>query len=348
MLHTRRLLIPLLFAPLAFLSGCGCNQAEEMTARPSPVATTVGLTPSPLPSPAPPAAATRRPSSTPTPTRAAPTATIVPTVSVPTSTPSPTATASPSPTPHIAVQEFTAQPDLIAPGEPITLTWSVVAEWANIRVLDERGSLVEPPLTSELAGTLRVDPNPELWNQVQFTLYAGVGDRFERRDLAVAVKCVEEWAFAGPPPGCPTPARVTTFVAQQFQAGLMLWLEPTEEHGPAGDIIILYTGDDTPIGWEVVPDGFQEGMPESDPELVPPGNLIQPVRGFGKVWRELPHIRERLGWALEEEYVMGTGVLQCSHGKYSTCYVSGPHSDVYLLHPWGTSWELWRGIESAP
>ena len=72
------------------------------------------------------------------------------------------------------------------------------------------------------------------------------------------------------------------------------------------------------------------------------------MRGFGKVWRELPGVRERLGWALEEEYVMGTGVLQCSRGKYATCYVNGPHDDVYVLQPWGTSWELWRGTGSTP
>ena len=187
----------------------------------------------------------------------------------PSSTPSPTTTPSITPTPPIEVLQFTAHPDVIAPGEPITLTWRVDAEWANIRILDTRGGLVEPPLTSDLAGTLRVDPDPELWNQVQFTLYAGIGDRFERRDLAVTVMCTEDWAFAGPPTGCPTPARVTTFVAQQFEQGLMLWLEPTEEYGTAGDIIILYSDAEHTVAWEVVPDGFQEGMPEFGPRASP-------------------------------------------------------------------------------
>ncbi|MFN2189329.1 MAG: hypothetical protein ACK2T3_11230, partial [Candidatus Promineifilaceae bacterium] len=29
--------------------------------------------------------------------------------------------------------------------------------------------------------------------------------------------------------------------------------------------------------------------------------MYQPVRGFGKLWREHPEVQERLGWALSRE-----------------------------------------------
>jgi uncharacterized protein with LGFP repeats len=34
-----------------------------------------------------------------------------------------------------------------------------------------------------------------------------------------------------------------------------------------------------------------------------------PVRGFGKVWREIQGARGRLGWATGEEFVMGNGAF---------------------------------------
>jgi hypothetical protein len=38
---------------------------------------------------------------------------------------------------------------------------------------------------------------------------------------------------------------------------------------------------------------------ESDPSIVPPEGYYQPVRGFGKLWRE--ELRSALGWALAPE-----------------------------------------------
>ena len=40
---------------------------------------------------------------------------------------------------------------------------------------------------------------------------------------------------------------------------------------------------------------------ESDPSIVPPWGYYQPLRGFGKVWRENPSVRGSLSWATEQE-----------------------------------------------
>ena len=48
-------------------------------------------------------------------------------------------------------------------------------------------------------------------------------------------------------------------------------------------------------------DHWQEGQPESDPSMVAPPDLIQPIRGFGLAWRSNGEIRNALGWAITEE-----------------------------------------------
>lgn len=92
--------------------------------------------------------------------------------------------------------------------------------------------------------------------------------------------------------GCPTglPYEATGAV-QVFERGFMLWR--------SSDRRILVVADSG--SWYLVPDTFVEGQMEEDPGINPPANRLEPIRGFGKVWRETPAIREALGWALAEE-----------------------------------------------
>lgn len=53
--------------------------------------------------------------------------------------------------------------------------------------------------------------------------------------------------------------------------------------------------------WEWYDDTWTSDQPESDPTIVPPDGMVQPVRGFGKVWHENPEVMERLGWGLAPE-----------------------------------------------
>ena len=67
---------------------------------------------------------------------------------------------------------------------------------------------------------------------------------------------------------------------------------------------------------------------------------------FGLVWRdeqtpEGARVRDRLGWAVNEEYQIGQGAVQCNSApKYITCYVSGPGGLVYVLKPEGSGWSV--------
>ena len=78
--------------------------------------------------------------------------------------------------------------------------------------------------------------------------------------------------------------------------------------------------------WEVYQDTFVDGEPENDPSLVPPDGRYQPQRGFGKLWRESPGLRENLGWGVTPEfgyvshYEYHAGGTIDANGKY----VPGP------------------------
>jgi hypothetical protein len=71
----------------------------------------------------------------------------------------------------------------------------------------------------------------------------------------------------------------------------MLWREDTKQ------ICVLYADGN----WAIYADAWTPDKPGSDPEIVPPAERLQPVRGFGLVWRTQPGVRDKLGWALRAE-----------------------------------------------
>lgn len=77
----------------------------------------------------------------------------------------------------------------------------------------------------------------------------------------------------------------------------MFWLQPT------GQIWVLVITGEGRGTWSVYQDNFVDGTDlDSDPAIVPPEGRIQPERGFGKLWREAPDVREALGWAVTPEF----------------------------------------------
>ena len=93
--------------------------------------------------------------------------------------------------------------------------------------------------------------------------------------------------------GCPISggASIAGMGAQAFERGNMFW---------RGDTRQIYALASSGQFWQMA-DTWSEGMPADDPAYSPPSGLIQPVRGFGLVWRSNAGVRDALGWGTQGE-----------------------------------------------
>jgi hypothetical protein len=104
--------------------------------------------------------------------------------------------------------------------------------------------------------------------------------------------CDIEYFFDPAPDSCPAGLPVVSAAAEQpFERGILIWLEATDS------VIVFYDNG----RWQRFDDTWTEDQLKINPALVPPVDRFQPIRGFGKVWRESPEVREALGWALGVE-----------------------------------------------
>jgi hypothetical protein len=143
----------------------------------------------------------------------------------------------------------------------------------------------------------------------------------------------------------PTTVVGQVFVADQlFEKGRMFWVQPIDM------IWVIYTDADGKNIWERYDDNFEEGMLEKDPTLTPPTDKFQPERGFGKLWREDPTLRDKLGWAVTEELGYNTRYEYHAGGEINQqgTYVpaSGYHllenlnKEVFTLYEGSWTWEV--------
>lgn len=124
--------------------------------------------------------------------------------------------------------------------------------------------------------------------------------------------------------GKPVERERDVLVAEQgFQGGHMLWLADTKT-------ILVMNTDGT---WTRHEDTWTEAEPESM-GLQPPPDLYEPIRGFGKVWRENAPVRGALGWGTNRERGYAGATQEFVQG---TMTWSDQHV-VYVLYADGT-WE---------
>lgn len=122
----------------------------------------------------------------------------------------------------------------------------------------------------------------------------------------------------------PTPTIGDIQVAEQvFEHGRMFYVQPTDQ---IWVMVIEGEGEGT---WRVYPDNFEEGDTEFDPEIIAPEGLLQPERGFGKLWRENEEVRDMLGWALTPEFGYVTEYRYHPGGTVENdTYLAGPGTHV--------------------
>lgn len=143
---------------------------------------------------------------------------------------------------------------------------------------------------------------------------------------SVTSACPRQWFFtfqAGDiDPGAPCPGVLQPMdaVGQNFEGGRVLWYK-TSTVGEPDTLYVIYNDG----SWEFYSDTWVAGMPENDPSIVPPADRFQPVRGIGKVWREQPGVRGKLGWAYGPESFF-SGRRQFPDPP------PGTYSDIYVDH----------------
>lgn len=142
--------------------------------------------------------------------------------------------------------------------------------------------------------------------------------------------------------GCPLSATVTTQPSayQTFERGWMAWVSGMP--GVPGTIYPFFN-----IGvYQSYTDTYSPGVdPESGGETPPPG-LLEPVRGFGKVWRTIPDVRANLGWATAQEIGATSTMLAFERGMMLHLTTRG---DVLILLPAqaGAPNGSWRAVPGS-
>jgi hypothetical protein len=108
---------------------------------------------------------------------------------------------------------------------------------------------------------------------------------------------------------------------QVFEHGRMFWIRHNLQ------IWVMQASAEDPNGgdWFCYNDTFVEGEQEVDPTLIPPDGMYQPRRGFGKLWRTHPEIREGLGWAITPEFELTSNYRYIAGGVVDNGqYLPGP------------------------
>ncbi|RPI96382.1 MAG: hypothetical protein EHM39_10900 [Chloroflexi bacterium] len=235
----------------------------------------------------------------------------------------------------VALQYFTTNSQSIRPGDSVTLFWSVRgADRVRIYRVDAQGERIWR-WDVNAADSLTVSTRAEDRDVARFALVAEVGETEVEQPLLIPVLCSEVWFFDPSPESCPAGSpQISVHAEQTFEHGRMIWSEAQDR------IYVLFDDGGRPA-WVQYPDTFVEGDPESDDSLVPPPGLLQPIRGFGMIWRNNPRIQERLGWATTPE-VAFEGMMQADAVELSvaTLYLRARDGSILALDALDDDWEV--------
>ena len=107
--------------------------------------------------------------------------------------------------------------------------------------------------------------------------------------------------------GCASGAVITTQSAtQNYERGSMIWVNES------GGLIYVFYSNGT---FQRFPDGFIAGQDPDSGGETPPSGLIEPVRGFGKVWRTMMGVRDGVGWGITPEAGDNATIQDFANGR---------------------------------
>ncbi len=125
--------------------------------------------------------------------------------------------------------------------------------------------------------------------------------------------------------GCPLAQNAASVSSayQPFENGLMIWVSSLGVQTQPALYALFNNGT-----YQRFNDTFTEGVDAASSGAVPPEGRLEPVRGFGKVWRENASVRNALGWATTGESGGGAQVLMFERGEMVAVSQAG---QIYIL-----------------
>ncbi|MBX3083816.1 MAG: hypothetical protein KF716_19435 [Anaerolineae bacterium] len=229
----------------------------------------------------------------------------------------------------LRIEYFQAEVSAVEAGAIFRLFWSVQGiDQVQIYELTPDGER-EQVWKLGRTGSLEVRTRENDKDAVQYELVIGDETNSLTQTVTVAISCVinctDSAAFSA--------SAVSSGAAQQiFEHGVMIWLE-TERR-----IYVLYDDKNSPA-WASYPDSFTDGQQDSDPTITAPPGLLQPVRGFGLVWRTQAGVRDRLGWATLPEIGYTAQIDGAATADSSVTYISSQEGGAFALTGQGQSWQ---------
>jgi hypothetical protein len=272
-----------------------------------------------------------------------------------TGSPAPSRTSGSAPGPTILT--FQILPTVTANvGDVLTMSWQATGDRAEICPVGPTGPAEDRCRDVALSGSTQWTTDEEAMAYTGFALraWAGTANTLSVIDVKLQCQNLRQWFFSDPPQNCPVEQATTSDAAgQYFEHGFMIWTEEPDT------FYVFYARQDE--------EGFQTFDAVLDPgSMLKPGaspdnrvgeqspaGLLEPVSGFGMVWRgEIKGIRadvrERLGWATEPEFAFDSAhqCMTLSLPHYWVCFQRGPRGEILRLHPDSTAqvrlvWEEW-------
>jgi len=271
-------------------------------------------------------------------------ATEVPTL--PPSTEPPGATEAPpeSMTEELSILSFAVTVEDIADGKRLAFSWETTGA---VEAAIISGTSRRFPQRWEVGpdGTYEVELESTGYNNPQMILiaYDGLGNEVSET-IRAEWPCEYDYFFDPAPAACPLYEPSETWAAEQpFENGRMVWLEEVrgETFVTQRQILVFYNDG----SYEQYEDTWTEDQPERDPSIEPPSGLLQPIRGFGQVWRETDGVWDKLGWATVPELGFDTQWQQrFQESLPSVAYVRIFDGRVIEIAGWGwatgSTWEF--------
>jgi hypothetical protein len=244
----------------------------------------------------------------------------------------------------LSIESFTVDVEELETGKRLTFTWETTGATEALLVVGTARRFIPwwtvPPNgthTVVLAETFYRDPKASL------TAYDEAGNGISD-EVTIVWPCEHEYFFTLAPDECPLYEALYTAAAEQpFERGRMIWLEEIRGEDVLIEKAIVVLYDDGL--WKQFEDTWTPDQPETDPEIVPPTGLHQPIRGFGKLWRENTEVRERIGWGVAREFgYEATWQEQIQESVPAVVYIRTLDYRVIRVDGWGMGSGAWRFV----